>query len=386
MSPRIRTSIFLAFAAASFTAPNTASAFVPKPQPADIIDTGQSFDQTWSLIDWDAKRDSALGNVESQIQGTINSVNGTLNLLPGSPGLKDPGINADVGVIVKAEAYARHDNAIFSSSASTGLHAEATVNTALYLGALNQSFNGGPSVTFDASYVKPGVPFCLRAPCAPQPAPYYHVSMMVRHPLDTSYSSAIDFTQPDPLSGNKAYFVLGDPNMPTIDFGLAEATLTSITELLPTATYALNPTGGDIDFRVEGYSVFSASATKDIDVNVVGQDVGWAGTSADLGLNLLRGPNSTNAVMEAKANLYARHNVFGNGGSICFSAQGSLTAADIGTTTLNARIDPHLNPSIPDFARNALPSYMTQPTELSKTITGVGFSKTVPITPPCISF
>jgi hypothetical protein len=371
MNAPIRTSLALAAAAGTLAMASTASAdlnrIILRPTtPIDVIGTGKNFDQTWNVINWDAKRDSGLGNAIQGIHDGINSVrSGVANAAGAIPGVNlnvvDPGVDANASINAFGRAYVAQQRMLRLQMlpASMGVHAEATATFSLTVSAAGVNLAASPSYKFDATYVEPVLAMN---------APYFHASLLVRQPTSSGYTAAFDYTQATAIKDSRFYLADFSPTLPPLDLGFVHLKQSFSADFDVTAAYSLSTTGGNVDLSGRASSSFSSG----------GGDYFYPGGpilgvySALLGATVLAGDNGGAAAFDARASISAAKRALSNG-SLCGSASGSLSAKGVGKYNVFG------------YVAAATQAGTIGPFTGSKNGDGVNVSQSIVPTPTCIS-
>lgn len=389
MSPRIRSSFVLGFAASSLLVASTASASTPgsiswdpslfPTTNVDVIGTGKSFDQTWTVVDWDAKRDTGLGTIIDDIHGAFSSLDQDLKNASGIPGISlgitDPHFDANATLLAYGRAYVQQAASSPTRTSSMGLHAEAKATISFR--GLGFDEESAPGVQFDASYHKPPAKLCGVKVCG-QPAPYYQWSFMVRGPKDATYTTALGDTVPNPLADSKDQLTYYAPTMPNIDVGFIQLPLKFSAGIYASVSYSLDPTGGNIDLYAETYA--PAGALQTATPSILGVDV-HEQASAHLEIIGGQGSRMQGAAAHAKAWINAFTSVLG--GSLCGGAKGTFDANRIGAWSVNAQASASKQICVTD---NACTTASIGPFNETKSGVAAAYSKTIAPPQQCITF
>jgi hypothetical protein len=293
----------------------------------DILGTGQSTHQTWTAFDWDAKRDTALGNVVGTVNGLVGGI----------------GLNASMDANAQAKVYATanvNQPTVFGTGSSMELVAAAEVGTYVDVSRNNSSVvhvDSRPHVKLDVSYVRPGYRFCLPGnPCASS-SPYYREIIELQS-YDGTISGLPGFTQSDPLnfSAQKEIFIPSNV-LPSFDFSLSGfgVTLQNYlwTEVEATAAAQLNPLGAQATLDTAAFAQFES-------IGVVGNGI----AGAIITLTAMDGQpyssqfftHSTAAQAHAKTSLDAGSSLLGR--HLCARASGSIDVEQVGAYSVYAYI------------------------------------------------
>ncbi len=239
--------------------------------PIDVLDSGQSLEQTWTAFDFDAKRDLKDRN-GSLVTNALGTVNALLGKIPGL-GLH---LDANASVHVGATAYVRQPQFLLAGR-SLGVRAQADFDAYLDLPGIPSPISTNPPIfagfradthpyaAAEASYVRPGAGSCYLFRGCRNSAPYYHELVELRS-YDGSTSPIVNTSQPDPLSFERDWYIFPRlPDVPHFHFGLAGQNVDVISyfssEIGGVAKASLNPAGGRSTLDAFGYAELLVTLT-----------------------------------------------------------------------------------------------------------------------------
>lgn len=240
MKTALAASTLLAIAASlSLSAPAQAAVSNVKPGPANILDFGRDYDQSFYIPTWSPLGGNANVELNTSVKSLYDAINGYI--APDSMTLPFVSFHDEMFVARRSRAYATHAS---DGSATMGLHAESSID--YHVSSLGPAVQGRVGATFDVSYVKPGPnPTC--APLCVAPPPYFSALLTVRGQRDANYSTVFYVTQATPLSGTHSAITFGDPSYEPFDAGIVTLERRYDIDFLVDVTYSLDTTGGSID-------------------------------------------------------------------------------------------------------------------------------------------
>lgn len=337
----IRTSMILGLVASSLAVASSASAATPIfggtvniGSPMPIFDAPKPYMHGWTVVDFSAKRDTALGSTLTDIHNAWKGIPHAITSAVNSPvsfDLPDIPLDADVNLNASGIAWA------FPNPKGTSTMAITASTSATYLISVpgyNQSH--GPAAEFEIKYTRAVAPGCTTPFC--QVDSYYDASYALRGLLDSNYTNYVLIPrQANPLAGSKtfgSFSVLNTPNYHDVFGGVVSVDFSA--QMAPdysvVAAYSLDPTGGNVNIKAETTAIVNGWAAIGASLDFAGQHVGDANANPEFVINLL-GSNMKKATVGASASLSGIQTAMGR--SICASAQGYLDAGNVGSWDLD---------------------------------------------------
>jgi hypothetical protein len=319
--------------------------------PADVIGTGKTVNQTWTLLDYDAKRLAVVTYLNGLNSDFADISNTDINDALGLPrSVADGTINIDMGNIplgasVDADAYANASATAYVNQAagwwtgsSMGIRGQAKLGGYLTVSASAGSYSGSPldyhvqpGVTAEVSYVKPGFAICWVGSCGAS-GPYFHEVVDVIEPNGSSLYH-LDQVQPNPLAIQRLPIpAIHVPSVDPFTAGPFVITPSETVEALFNVSASLDPTGGQLNIDVGVKATAGITATTTLKAGPESANVAVKATATLIdGHNPMSNPwgsADTGAQAHAVAYLNAGTNwLLGN--QLCYGARASFDAAGI---------------------------------------------------------